>query len=238
MSHELRTPINIIMNYAEVLRMGTFGEITADQLKGTEKIRSQAIHLLSLINGILEITKIESGTAALQTEYVSLSEFLSDCQADYPVAMEKQIVLEWDYPTELPVILSDRIRLKQIVTNLVNNAIKFTDEGKVRISAQVCDEDDTFELRVADTGPGIPDDRLERIFEKFHQVDSATTRNFSGAGLGLYFVKTFVDLLAGTIEVKSKIGEGSVFTVRLPIKANLNAVPAHDNPAARTGYII
>jgi len=238
MSHELRTPINIIMNYAEVLRMGTFGEITADQLKGTEKIRSQAIHLLSLINGILEITKIESGTAALQTEYFSLSEFLSDCQSDYPVAMEKQIVLEWDYPTELPVILSDRIRLKQIVTNLVNNAIKFTDEGKVRISAQVCDEDDTFELRVADTGPGIPDDRLERIFEKFHQVDSATTRNFSGAGLGLYIVKTFVDLLAGTIEVKSKIGEGSVFTVRLPIKANLNAVPAHDNPAARTGYII
>lgn len=238
MSHELRTPINIIMNYAEVLRMGTFGEITADQMKGTEKIRSQASHLLSLINGILEITKIESGTAVLQTDFFSLSEFLSDCQSDYAAPMEKPVVIEWDYPTDLPVILSDRVRLKQILTNLVNNAIKFTDEGEVRISAQLCDEDDRFELRVADTGAGIPDDRLERIFEKFHQVDSATTRNFSGAGLGLYIVKTFVDLLAGTIEVKSKIGEGSVFTVRLPIKDNLTAVGAHDHPAARPGYII
>jgi len=238
MSHELRTPINIIMNYAEVLRMGTFGEITADQLKGTEKICSQANHLLSLINGILEITKIESGKAVLQTEYFSLGEFLSDCQSDYPAPMEKPVVLEWDYPTDLPVILSDRVRFKQILTNLVNNAIKFTDEGEVRISARICDEDDRFELRVADTGPGIPDDRLERIFEKFHQVDSATTRNFSGAGLGLYIVKTFVDLLAGTIDVKSKIGEGSVFMVRLPIKENLSAVQAHDHPAARPGYII
>jgi signal transduction histidine kinase len=238
MSHELRTPINIIMNYAEVLRMGTFGEITADQLKGTEKIRSQANHLLSLINGILEITKIESGTAVLQTEYFSLREFFSDCQSDYTAPIEKPVVLAWDYSTDLPVILSDRVRLKQIVTNLVNNAIKFTDEGEVRISAQIRDEDDRFELRVADTGPGIPADRLERIFEKFHQVDSATTRNFSGAGLGLYIVKTFVDLLAGTIEVKSKIGVGSVFTVRLPIKESLAAVAAHDNAAVRAGYII
>ena len=238
MSHELRTPINIIMNYTEVLRMGAFGEISADQLKGTDKIRSQASHLLSLINGILEITKIESGTAVLQTDCFSLNEFLSDCQSDYTAPMEKPVVLEWDYPTDLPVIFSDRIRLKQIVTNLVNNAIKFTEQGEVRISAQIRDDDDTFELRVSDTGPGIPDDRLERIFEKFHQVDSATTRNFSGAGLGLYIVKTFVDLLAGTIDVKSTVGEGSVFTVRLPIKENLAAVRAHENPALRPGYII
>lgn len=238
MSHELRTPINIIMNYAEVLRMGTFGEITADQLKGTEKIRSQASHLLSLINGILEITKIESGTAVLQTEFFSLSEFLYDCQSDYTTATEKPVVLEWDFPTDLPVILSDRVRLKQIITNLVNNAIKFTEEGQVRVSAQIRDDDDIFELRVSDTGPGIPNDRLERIFEKFHQVDSATTRNFSGAGLGLYIVKTFVDLLAGTIEVKSILGEGSVFIVRLPIKENGAAIPAHENPALRPGYII
>jgi signal transduction histidine kinase/HAMP domain-containing protein len=238
MSHELRTPINIIMNYAEVLRMGAFGEITAEQLKGTEKIRSQASHLLSLINGILEITKIESGTAVPQSEFFSLSEFLSDCQSDYQAPVDKPVVIEWDYPTDLPVILSDRIRLKQILTNLVNNAIKFTDKGEVRISAMTCDEADRFELRVADTGPGIPADRLERIFEKFHQVDSATTRSFSGAGLGLYIVKTFVDLLSGSIEVKSKLGEGSVFTVRLPIKNGFAEVAAGDNPALRSGYII
>jgi len=237
MSHELRTPINIIMNYAEVLRMGTFGEITADQLKGTDKIHSQASHLLSLINGILEITKIESGNAVLQTDFFSLSEFLSDCQSDYTAPMEKRVVLEWDYPTDLPVILTDRVRLKQILTNLVNNAIKFTDEGKVRISAQICADDDRLELQVADTGAGIPGDRLERIFEKFHQVDSATTRNFAGAGLGLYIVKTFVDLLGGTIDVKSTVGQGSTFTLHLPIQANLTATAANGNPALRPGYI-
>ena len=202
MSHELRTPINIIMNYAEVLRMGTFGEITADQLKSTDKIRSQARHLLSLINGILEITKIESGTAMLQTEFFSLSEFLYDCQSDYTAPTEKPVVLEWNFSTDLPVILSDRVRLKQIITNLVNNAIKFTDQGEVKISAQIVDDDDIFELRVSDTGPGIPDDRLERIFEKFHQVDSATTRNFSGAGLGLISSKPSSIFFAGTIDVK------------------------------------
>ncbi len=237
MSHELRTPINIIMNYAEVLTMGTFGEISADQMKGTEKIRSQACHLLSLINGILEITKIESGTATLQNDFFSLSEFLSDCQSDYMSPMEKELTLEWDYPPDLPVIRCDRVRLKQILTNLVNNAIKFTDRGTVRISAQVHEEEDRFELRVTDTGPGIPEDRIVRIFEKFHQVDSATTRNYSGAGLGLYIVKTFVDLLHGAIHVESKLGKGSVFTVRLPVNKELLAARAHDSAAARPGYL-
>lgn len=238
MSHELRTPINIIMNYTEVLRMGAFGEISAEQLKGTEKIRSQAGHLLSLINGILEITKIESGTAVPQAEFFSLGDFLSDCQSDYAAPIDKPVVLTWDFAIDLPVVLSDRIRLKQILTNLVNNAVKFTDEGEVRVSARICDDAAKFELCVADTGPGIPEDRLERIFEKFHQVDSATTRNFSGAGLGLYIVKTFVDLLAGTIEVRSKLGEGSIFTVRLPIKDHHASMAARENLANAAGYII
>jgi signal transduction histidine kinase/HAMP domain-containing protein len=237
MSHELRTPLNIIMNYAEVLRMGALGEITAEQMKGTDKIRSQAGHLLSLINGILEITKIESGTASLQTEFVSLSDFMSDCQSDYMSPMDKDLQLEWDFPSDLPVILSDRMRLRQVLTNLVNNAIKFTEQGTVYIAARTRDEGEIFEIRVADTGPGIPEDRLERIFEKFHQIDSATTRNFSGAGLGLYIVKTFVDLLDGNISVESKIGAGSVFTVRLPIKVEQTAAPVQDSPTARPGYV-
>jgi signal transduction histidine kinase len=237
MSHELRTPLNIIMNYTEVLRMGALGEITAEQMKGTDKIRSQAGHLLSLINGILEITKIESGTAALQTEFVSLSDFMSDCQSDYMSPLDKDLHLEWDFPSDLPVILSDRMRLRQVLTNLINNAIKFTEQGTVYIAARTRDEGETFEIRVADTGPGIPEDRLERIFEKFHQIDSATTRNFSGAGLGLYIVKTFVELLDGSISVESKIGAGSVFTVRLPIKVEQTAAAVQESPPARPGYM-
>jgi signal transduction histidine kinase len=206
-------------------------------MKGTDKIRSQAGHLLSLINGILEITKIESGTAALQTEFVSLSDFMSDCQSDYMSPLDKDLHLEWDFPSDLPVILSDRMRLRQVLTNLINNAIKFTEQGTVYIAARTRDEGETFEIRVADTGPGIPEDRLERIFEKFHQIDSATTRNFSGAGLGLYIVKTFVELLDGSISVESKIGAGSVFTVRLPIKVEQTAAAVQESPPARPGYM-
>jgi signal transduction histidine kinase/HAMP domain-containing protein len=237
MSHELRTPLNIIMNYAEVLKMGAFGEISAEQLKGTEKIHSQAGHLLTLINGILEITKIESGTTALQTEFLNLSEFMADCKSDYMAPMDKDLRLEWHFPTDLPTVTTDRMRLKQIMTNLINNAIKFTEQGYIRISAHVDSDGETFELCVADTGPGIPEDRLARIFEKFHQIDSATTRNYAGAGLGLYIVKTFVDLFQGTICVESKIGVGSTFTVRLPIKVEVAAISAHQLLTARPDYL-
>jgi signal transduction histidine kinase/HAMP domain-containing protein len=218
MSHELRTPLNIIMNYSEALKMGTFGEINPDQERGTDKIREQASHLLSLINGILEITKIESGTATVVADRFDLIEFMSENKSDYMMPMEKDLLLEWDYPADLPVIASDRVKLKQILMNLVNNAIKFTDQGSVKISTRVLSEGQSLELQVADTGAGIPNDLLPFVFEKFRQIDSATTRNYSGAGLGLYIVKNFVDLLGGNIEVRSKIGEGSVFTVHLPIQ--------------------
>ena len=131
--------------------------------------------------------------------------------------MEKELVLEWEYAGDLPVIVSDRFKLKQILTNLINNAIKFTDQGYVRVSARVAADGETLALEVADSGPGIPEESLPFVFEKFRQVDSATTRNYSGAGLGLYIVKNFVDLLGGKIDVRSKVGEGSMFTVRLPL---------------------
>jgi signal transduction histidine kinase/HAMP domain-containing protein len=217
MSHELRTPLNVIMNYSEAFKMGTFGDITADQERGTDKIRAQASHLLSLINGILEITKIESGNATVQSDSVDLVEFMSATESDYMMPIEKEVVLEWEYATDLPTISSDRVKLKQIVTNLIDNAIKFTARGVVRISARVAVDEGTFVFEVADSGPGIADESLPFVFEKFRQVDSATTRNYSGAGLGLYIVKNFVDLLGGQIEVRSKVGVGSIFITRFPL---------------------
>jgi signal transduction histidine kinase len=217
MSHELRTPLNIIMNYAEAMRMGTFGELSSEQERGTEKIRIQARQLLSLINGILEITKIESSTVTVQTDTIDLIDFMTETTSDYILPEEKDLALEWDYPTELPIIVSDRVKLKQILTNLINNAIKFTDEGSVKISARVLPDQETVEFAVTDTGLGIPEELLPCIFDKFRQIDSATTRNYSGAGLGLFIVKNFVELLGGTIEARSQVGMGSAFTVRLPI---------------------
>ena len=233
MSHELRTPLNIIMNYSEALRMGTFGEIGPDQARGTEKIRVQAGHLLSLINGILEITKIESGTICVETRPIDLKEFMAELKSDYMLPLEKEVVLMWNDSADLPKIASDRIKLKQIVTNLINNAIKFTDHGSVTVSAEISPSD-LLEISVADTGPGIPNEMLPLVFDKFRQIDSATTRNYSGAGLGLYIVKNFVNLLGGTIEVRSKLGEGSVFTVRLAIRSDhgrAEAGPPPPNPA-------
>jgi signal transduction histidine kinase/HAMP domain-containing protein len=218
-SHELRTPLNIIMNCAEALKMGVFGEITAEHEKGTEKIRTQASHLLSLINGILEITKIETGGTSLNLEPIDLNALSSELESDYAmVSKEKNLAVNWHMPANLPRITCDRIKLRQVIINLVNNAIKFTDEGSVDIFFRSVADEPFFEVSVADTGIGMADEFLPHIFDKFRQIDNSTTRNYSGTGLGLYLVKGFLDLLGGTIGVKSKVGEGTIFTVRIPVR--------------------
>ena len=219
MSHELRTPLNIIMNYSEALRMGTFGEMGADQTRGAEKIRAQASHLLSLINGILEITKIESGMVSVESHPVDLKDLMAELKSDYVLPSETDVALVWNFD-DLPVIVSDRIKLKQILTNLINNAIKFTDQGSVTISGELSTSGQDVEFHVADTGMGIPREMLPFVFDKFRQIDSATTRNYSGVGLGLYIVKNFATLLGGTVKVQSDPGAGSVFIVRLPIQSD------------------
>jgi len=217
MCHDLSTPLNIIMNYAEALAMGTFGAITPEQERGTAKIRGQAAHLLNLINGILEITKIESGSVSLHKERLDLAAFMAEQQSDYVLPMEKELALHWNFRPDLPVVVSDRTKLKQILTNLIDNAIKFTERGSITVSMRMNDGGSDVEIKVTDTGSGIPEDKLPFIFDKFRQIDGTMTRNFSGAGLGLYIVRTFVELLGGTIAVQSRIGEGSTFTVLLPI---------------------
>lgn len=217
MSHELRTPLNIIMNYSEALGMGTFGAIDSDQARGVDKIRLQAGHLLSLINGILEITKIESGTVSLEARPVDLKDFMAELKTDYMLPIENGVALVWNVAAELPPFVTDRTKLKQIVTNLINNAIKFTDRGSITVAAGISAGGEQLKIHVADTGPGIPNEMLPFVFDKFRQIDSATTRNYSGAGLGLYIVKNFVALLGGTINLQSKLGEGSLFTVTFPL---------------------
>jgi signal transduction histidine kinase/HAMP domain-containing protein len=232
MSHELRTPLNVIMNYAEAMKMGAFGNISSEQERGTDKILSQAGHLLRLINGILEITKIESGSVTLQKEQFDLAAFIAEARSDYMMPMDKKLTINWDYPADFPVIVSDRMKLKQIITNLIDNAIKFTDEGSVTVSFQLINQNRTLEIKVTDTGLGIPEDLLPFIFDKFHQIDSTMTRHFSGAGLGLYIVKVFAGLLEGSINATSKLGEGSVFAVR--VSTNLGT-PANDEQQPSPG---
>ena len=217
-SHELRTPLNIIMNCSEALNMGVFGEITPEHERGTGKIRIQANHLLSLINGILEITKIETGGAVLNLEPIDLNALSTELESDYAmVSKEKNLAVNWHVPANLPAVTCDRIKLRQVIINLVNNAIKFTDQGSVDIFFSSVADEPFFEVSVADTGIGMGEEFLPHIFDKFRQIDNSTTRNYAGTGLGLYLVKGFLDLLGGTIGVKSKVGEGTIFTVRVPV---------------------
>lgn len=225
MSHELRTPINIIMNSAEALNMGVFGEITPEHEKVTEKIRTQSSHLLSLINGILEITKIDTGIVTVNAEQIDIYQLVEELESDYAmVSRGKSVAVNWRVPIGLPKVLSDRMKLRQVLINLINNAIKFTDHGSVDVCFCFLADQAAVEFCVRDTGIGIAEEFLPYIFEKFRQIDSSTTRHFSGAGLGLYVVKSFVEVLGGIVTVQSKLDEGTTFTVCIPVGAPAGSV--------------
>ena len=231
MSHELRTPINVIMNCAEALNMGVFGQTSPEQEKINEKIRTQSSHLLSLINEILEITKIETGVVTVNKEQIDIHQLAAELESDYAmVSREKNVSVNWQVSADLPKILSDQMKLRQILINLIDNAIKFTDHGSVTVCFRSL-EQNAIEFYVRDTGIGVAEEFLPHIFEKFRQIDSSTTRHYSGAGLGLYVVKSFVDVLGGTVTVQSQINEGTTFTVRIPVGDTTTSFD--DHPASR-----
>jgi len=216
-SHELRTPLNTIVGYTEMVKDQMLGEIKPEQEKALEKVLGRSKDLLGMIKGILEATSIGTGTVKVESHDVRLEDFFNECRLIYDITtMKKKLVLNWDYSLNLPVVRTDREKFKHILQNLVHNAIKFTDNGHVTISARYRQESQTVEVKVADTGIGIPEEYLSSIFGIFQQVDSSETRVYGGAGVGLYIVKKFTDLLGGTIEVKSKPAKGSTFTVTLP----------------------
>jgi len=218
MSHELRTPINVIMNCAEALNMGVFGQTSPEQEKINQKIRTQSSHLLSLINEILEITKIETGVVTVNKEQIDVHQLAVELESDYAmVSREKNVSVNWQVSADLPKMLTDRMKLRQILINLIDNAIKFTDQGSVSVCFRSLEPQTAIEFCVRDTGIGIAEEFLPHIFEKFRQIDSSTTRHYSGAGLGLYVVKSFVDVLGGAVTVQSEINEGTTFTVRMPV---------------------
>jgi signal transduction histidine kinase len=161
---------------------------------------------------------------------VDLQEFLGDLKTAYPTPAQSKVKLIWDYPDNLPPLNTDGGMLKQILQNLLNNALKFTEQGSVTLSARHLSGADRVEFTVADTGLGIADEDLATIFERFRQVDSSETRKFGGVGLGLYIVKTFAALLDANVEVESKLGKGTTFRVTLPCKN-------HDPPHSRSAEV-
>lgn len=221
MSHEIRTPMNAVLGFTDVLRRG-LAESTDQQSHYLDTIHTNGTHLLELINDILDLSKVESGHMELETTETAFHKLSLDVVEVLSVkAIEKGILLQYESAGQVPdLIVSDPTRLRQILTNLVGNAIKFTSTGGVRIVARVVDTrwQQDLVIDVIDSGIGMKPEALGRLFNAFVQADSSTTRQFGGTGLGLVISRKFAQAMGGDITVVSQYGQGSTFTVRIPLR--------------------
>jgi signal transduction histidine kinase len=213
-SHELRAPLGLIGGYAEALRQRMFGDVSVAQEEALNKIIRHTDGLLTMVNSILDLARVEAGDPVVRREDVALRPFLEHLQSTYEAPLGKPVSLRWCLAADLPTLHTDKTKLTIILQNLINNAIKFTDEGTIEISARR--DGDRVQFAVADSGVGIPPEALPVIFEKFRQVENGSATHRGGVGLGLHIVKVFTDLLGGTVSVKSAPPQGSTFTLSLP----------------------
>jgi two-component system sensor histidine kinase/response regulator len=222
MSHELRTPLNAIIGFTGALLMKLPGPLTTEQDKQLNTIRTSARHLLSLINDILDVAKIEAGKVTLEVQTVQCQNVVRDVVDTLrPLAMQKNLKLEMDLADQAIVLDTDQRALTQILLNLGNNAIKFTESGTVRVALtqRQGEGQQIIEFSVADSGAGIREEDQNKLFQAFSQLDSTSTRHAEGAGLGLYLCQNLANLIGGSLFFKSDFGQGSTFTLALPRRA-------------------
>ena len=234
MSHELRTPLNAILGFSELLNddaTGRFDEATRRRF--LDQIHSSGVHLLQLINDILDLSKVEAGQMELQLQAVELRRLIDEARATVePLAQGKAISLNVDPGPELHLI-ADPAKLKQMLLNLLSNAIKFTpDGGRIQIRGRQVDS--WAEIAVSDTGIGIAAEDLGRLFTEFQQLDAGPARQQEGTGLGLALTRRFAELHGGQVSVESAPGKGSTFTLRLPLEAKALRAPARHEPHSVT----
>jgi signal transduction histidine kinase len=216
MSHELRTPLNAVIGYTDLIDSGVGGEIPEGQKTKLDRIRISARHLLRIIDDILVYTRADSDTAGPTQEPVELSALLDETIGSIrPEAELKGLAIETRL-TGSTIVDSDPERLRRVFTNLVANAVKFTEVGTIEVAIDAAP--DELRMTVRDTGPGIPAEHMERIFDPFWQVDQSSTRTAGGTGLGLSIVRRLVQQLGGTLDVSSEPGQGSTFTARIPLR--------------------
>ncbi|TAK05981.1 MAG: GAF domain-containing protein [Candidatus Manganitrophaceae bacterium] len=219
-SHELRTPLNAILGYTHLILGEIYGPLGEDQKSALEGVVRNGDELLNLINNLLDFSKIESGKLSVETEPVDLPALLEDILSRLKPLLEKGALYSRYEHRPLPVLQSDANKIRQVLVNLLSNAIKFTPQGGITVETADQPERGGVEIRMKDTGIGIKPEDLPKIFEAFHQIDSAATRKFEGSGLGLTIVKQLVDLLKGEIRVESEFGKGSTFILFLPYRLN------------------
>ncbi len=215
MSHELRTPLNAIIGFTRIVKRRGMKVLPEKQTKNLDKILLSAEHLLGLINDILDLAKIEAGHIEVEKETFLLPDLIQGCVNTSEPLMKEGVKLTAEIEPNLPPLHSDAGKIKQIVLNLISNAAKFTHEGNVKVIVQT--QEEGLDIVVQDTGIGISDEAMDRIFEEFQQADSSTTRKYGGTGLGLSISFKLAELLEGSLSVESAQGQGSTFTLHLPV---------------------
>ncbi len=229
MSHELRTPMNSIIGFSEVLLDPNLPVDPDTRRQFLENILNSGRHLLNLINDILDLSKVEAGKFELHPEEFAVLEALRGVQSIVkPLCQKKQQTLKLQTDPTIPMILHDPGRFKQVLFNLLSNAIKFTPEGGTVTTTAVMGADGWFEVSVTDTGIGIKPEDHPKVFEEFKQIDTGYARKQQGTGLGLALVRKFVRFMGGDITLKSQLGEGATFTVRLPVRQGTPVVDTTD----------
>lgn len=215
MSHELRTPLHVILGYGELLLDGTFGTLSPEQLDVLRQMDRNARMLADLVNATLDLSRLERDRLPVRVVEGDLRTLLEDLRAElWQAAAKPHLRYTWRVPEEPVPLRTDLGKLKIVLRNLISNAIKFTDGGAVTVSARARGPE--LEVRISDTGIGIPPEHHETIFECFRQLDGSITRRHEGVGLGLYIARRLTEMLGGRITLRSKPGRGSVFTVRVP----------------------
>jgi PAS domain S-box-containing protein len=226
MSHELRTPLNIVMGYSDLLLEEGFGPLTPEQIKPLQRIRKAADRELELITTLLDVSLLESGQLAVKEEEVDLQKLLQEIAGTSQDLLQEKpdLRLQWHATADLPMMYTDRAKLKVVLQNLLSNAIKFTAKGTVTMVADSRDEG--VEVVVSDTGIGITPEVQAVMFELFRQGENPLTRHYGGVGLGLYTVSRFLELLGGKVAVESEVGKGSTFRIWLPSREARKDFPA------------
>jgi len=216
-SHELRTPLISIIGYNDLLLDGVAGKLTEEQIDALKKIGTNSKRLLDFINAMLDLSRLEAGSVEIKE--VSVFNLVKEVESETKSLQEESgLDFVWNVQSELPYLRTDPAKFKVVLKNLISNAVKFTEKGRVTVDAHR--KDDGVEINVVDTGLGIPQESLLIIFEPFRQIENPLTRRHGGAGMGLHIVKKLMEFLGGTVKVESEVGRGSIFHIWVPARMN------------------
>jgi len=219
MSHEFRTPLNAMLGYTSMLLQGVAGSIEPPVRRQLARVESNGRHLLTIINEILDISRIEAGRMPLQISKFRIPELVAEVKSELePIILRSKLTVTMQIERDLPLLSSDRQKVKQILLNLLSNALKFTHHGVVTLSARRNAKERTILLSGTDTGIGIAQGDQDRVLVDFRQLDNSPTRAYGGAGLGLSICRRLAQMLDSRISLYSAVGKGSTFTLTLPIR--------------------